>query len=138
MATIYVALYVAVVCRHHDKALTPTAPLPVPGTAAGLLTNPLPAARQATSASSYEQSKAQMALWVVMASPLLSSVDLRTIGPEYRAILQNRGAIAISQDSLGIQGKRIFKVGAAAAGGERVGWREEWVVVSVFEYWEEG
>ncbi|XP_043244616.1 alpha-N-acetylgalactosaminidase-like isoform X3 [Amphibalanus amphitrite] len=58
---------------------------------------------------SYEQSKAQMALWVVMASPLLSSVDLRTIGPEYRAILQNRAAIAISQDPLGIQGKRIFK-----------------------------
>lgn len=58
---------------------------------------------------SYEQSKAQMALWSAMASPLLSSVDLRTIDPKYRAILQNRAVIAVNQDPLGIQGKRIFK-----------------------------
>ncbi|XP_037069521.1 alpha-N-acetylgalactosaminidase-like, partial [Pollicipes pollicipes] len=58
---------------------------------------------------SFEQSKAQMALWSVMASPLLSSVDLRTIGADYRAILQNRAVIAVNQDPLGIQGKRIFK-----------------------------
>jgi len=58
---------------------------------------------------SYEQSRAQMALWAVMASPLLSSVDLRTIDPKYRAILQNRGVIAVSQDPLGVQGRRIYK-----------------------------
>lgn len=59
---------------------------------------------------SYEQSKTQMALWAILAAPLLMSVDLRTIRPEYKAILQNRKIIAVDQDPLGIQGRRIYKV----------------------------
>ena len=59
---------------------------------------------------SYEQSKAQMALWAALASPLFMSVDLRTIRPEMKAILQNKNVIAINQDALGIQGRRVFKV----------------------------
>jgi alpha-N-acetylgalactosaminidase len=51
---------------------------------------------------SYEQSKTQMALWAILAAPLLMSVDLRTIRPEYKAILQNRKIIAVDQDPLGI------------------------------------
>nr|XP_053645018.1 alpha-N-acetylgalactosaminidase-like isoform X1 [Cherax quadricarinatus] len=58
---------------------------------------------------SYEQSKSQMAMWAIFAAPLLMSVDLRTIRPEYKAILQNKAVIAIDQDPLGIQGKRIYK-----------------------------
>lgn len=58
---------------------------------------------------SYEQSKTQMALWAIMAAPLLMSVDLRTIRPEFKAILQNRKIIAVDQDVLGIQGRRIYK-----------------------------
>ncbi|CAG0888799.1 unnamed protein product [Cyprideis torosa] len=58
---------------------------------------------------SYEQSKVQMAMWAIFASPLLMSVDLRTIRPEYKAILLNKGLIAVNQDPLGIQGKRIYK-----------------------------
>jgi hypothetical protein len=50
---------------------------------------------------SYEQSKTQMALWAILAAPLLMSVDLRTIRPEYKAILQNRKIIAVDQDVLG-------------------------------------
>ena len=61
---------------------------------------------------SYEQSKSQMAIWSIMASPLLMSVDLRTIRPEYKAILQNRDVISINQDPLGIQGRRVYKVKA--------------------------
>ncbi|CAG0881583.1 unnamed protein product [Darwinula stevensoni] len=59
---------------------------------------------------SYEESKVQMALWAILAAPLLMSVDLRTIRPEYKAILQNSDIIQVSQDPLGIQGKRIFRV----------------------------
>ena len=59
---------------------------------------------------SYDQSRAQMALWAVLASPLFMSVDLRTIRPEMKAILQNKNVISVNQDSLGIQGRRIFKV----------------------------
>lgn len=51
---------------------------------------------------SYEQSKTQMALWAILAAPLLMSVDLRTIRPEYKAILQNRKIIAVDQDPLGL------------------------------------
>ncbi|XP_046432535.1 alpha-N-acetylgalactosaminidase isoform X2 [Neodiprion fabricii] len=58
---------------------------------------------------SYEQSKTQMALWAILAAPLFMSVDLRTIRPEYKAILQNKKIIAVDQDPLGIQGRRIYK-----------------------------
>ncbi|KAI9553546.1 hypothetical protein GHT06_021464 [Daphnia sinensis] len=58
---------------------------------------------------SYDQSRAQMAMWAILASPLFMSVDLRTIRPEMKAILQNKNVIAVNQDELGIQGKRIFK-----------------------------
>ncbi|KAK3872826.1 hypothetical protein Pcinc_022127 [Petrolisthes cinctipes] len=58
---------------------------------------------------SYEQSKSQMAMWAIFAAPLLMSVDLRTIRPEFKAILQNKGVIGVNQDPLGIQGKRIYK-----------------------------
>ena len=59
---------------------------------------------------SYEQSKTQMAIWAILAAPLLMSVDLRTIRSEYKAILQNKKIIAVDQDPLGIQGRRIYKV----------------------------
>lgn len=59
---------------------------------------------------SYEQSKAQMAIWATLASPLLMSNDLRSIRPEYKAILLNKEVIAVNQDPLGVQGRRVFKV----------------------------
>ncbi|KAL5280874.1 hypothetical protein ACFFRR_004717 [Megaselia abdita] len=56
---------------------------------------------------SYEQSKTQMAVWAILAAPLLMSTDLRSVTPEIRAILQNKNVIGINQDALGIQGKRV-------------------------------
>lgn len=53
---------------------------------------------------SYEQSKVQMAMWAMMASPLIMSTDLRNISPEMKAILQNKNLIAINQDPFGLQG----------------------------------
>ena len=38
------------------------------------------------------------------------STDLRNIREESKALLLNRGAIAVNQDRLGIQGRRIHKV----------------------------
>ncbi|KAM7395555.1 hypothetical protein PAMA_007025 [Pampus argenteus] len=58
---------------------------------------------------SMEQSRAQMALWAIMAAPLFMSNDLRTISSKARSILQNKMAISINQDPLGIQGRRIVK-----------------------------
>nr|CAI5822227.1 unnamed protein product [Callosobruchus analis] len=59
---------------------------------------------------SYEQSKAQMAIWAIMAAPLIMSVDLRTIEPKFRDILLNKDVIAVNQDRLGIQGRFILRV----------------------------
>lgn len=58
---------------------------------------------------SFEESRAQMAIWSVLASPLFMSVDLRTIQPEMKAILLNKNVIAVNQDPLGIQGRRVYK-----------------------------
>ncbi|KAF5274043.1 hypothetical protein FQR65_LT04441 [Abscondita terminalis] len=53
---------------------------------------------------SYEQCKTQMAIWSILAAPLLMSVDFRTVESKEKAILLNKDAIAINQDSLGVQG----------------------------------
>jgi len=58
---------------------------------------------------SYEQSKLQFALWAIMASPLLMSNDLRDIDSRSREILLNTEIIAVNQDKLGKQGKRVIK-----------------------------
>lgn len=58
---------------------------------------------------SYEQCKTQMAMWAIFAAPLLMSVDLRTLKPDYKAILKNKKIINVNQDLLGIQGRRIYK-----------------------------
>lgn len=57
-----------------------------------------------------DQSRSQMALWAIMAAPLFMSNDLRTISSGARKILQNKMAIFINQDPMGIQGRRIIKV----------------------------
>jgi len=59
---------------------------------------------------SYDQERVQMAIWSILAAPLLASVDLRNIRPTSKALLLNKGAIAINQDPLGIQGERIHQV----------------------------
>ncbi|XP_045104674.1 alpha-N-acetylgalactosaminidase-like [Portunus trituberculatus] len=61
---------------------------------------------------SYDQAKTQMAIWSILAAPLIMSVDLRDIRPEFKYILQNQRVIAIDQDPLGIQGRRFKKSGS--------------------------
>jgi len=56
---------------------------------------------------SYEQSRTQMALWAILAAPLIMSNDLRSIKPEMKAILLNKNVIAINQDPLGMQGRLL-------------------------------
>lgn len=58
---------------------------------------------------SIDQSRAQMALWAVLAAPLFMSVDLRTIKPEHKEILMNERVIAINQDRMGRMGRRVHK-----------------------------
>jgi hypothetical protein len=48
-----------------------------------------------------------MAIWAILAAPLLMSTELRDVKPDYKAILQNKDILAVNQDVLGIQGRRI-------------------------------
>ena len=59
---------------------------------------------------SYDQQRAQMALYAILAAPLIMSVDLRNIDPKSKALLLNKNVIAINQDILGIQGHRVQTV----------------------------
>ena len=59
---------------------------------------------------SRDQHITQMALWAIMAAPLLMSNDLRHISPEAKALLQDKDVIAINQDRLGKQGYWLRKV----------------------------
>lgn len=65
---------------------------------------------------SHDQQESQMALWAIMAAPLLMSNDLRDICPRSKALLQNKHIIAISQDPLGKQGYLTVKVGVSIDG----------------------
>ena len=56
---------------------------------------------------SYDQSRTQMAIWAIMAAPLIMSTDLRTIKQEFKDILLHKDIIKINQDPLGIQGMRV-------------------------------
>lgn len=51
-----------------------------------------------------------MALWAILAAPLLMSTDLATVQAHQREILQNKRIIKINQDPLGIQGRRVYDV----------------------------
>ena len=50
------------------------------------------------------EDRAHFTMWAMLAAPLISGNDLRHMPPETAAILTNRGAIAVDQDSLGVEG----------------------------------
>ena len=53
-----------------------------------------------------DEQRTQMAIWSVSASPLIMGNDLRTVPAASKAILLNKDAIAVNQDSLGKMGIR--------------------------------
>lgn len=56
------------------------------------------------------QNKTHFSMWCMMNSPLMLGLDLRRVseGDELYKIIANRELIALNQDALGIQAKRIF------------------------------
>eukprot|EP00040_Diaphanoeca_grandis_P005484 m.33018 g.33018 ORF g.33018 m.33018 type:complete len:559 (-) comp16742_c0_seq1:85-1761(-) len=53
------------------------------------------------------QARSAMALWVVLASPLMIGADVRSIDDDGRSVWLNRGLLKAHQDPLGKQGVRI-------------------------------
>jgi alpha-galactosidase len=55
--------------------------------------------------------RSHFTLWALLAAPLLAGNDLRNISPEIHDILTNKEVIAVDQDALGRQGRRVWKDG---------------------------
>jgi alpha-galactosidase len=55
--------------------------------------------------------RTHMSLWAMLAAPLLAGNDLRNMSPATAEILMNADVIAVNQDKLGKQGRRVAKSG---------------------------
>jgi alpha-galactosidase len=51
--------------------------------------------------------RAHFSLWCILAAPLIAGNDVRHMSPETAEILLNREVIAVDQDALGLQGRRV-------------------------------
>ncbi len=59
------------------------------------------------------EAQAQFTMWAMVAAPLVLGNDIRTMSPRAQRIVINPRAIAIDQDTAGVQGRRIARHGAA-------------------------
>jgi alpha-galactosidase len=58
-----------------------------------------------------DEYRAHFSLWSIIAAPLIAGNDLRDMKPEIHDILTNKEVIAVNQDALGSQGRRVLKDG---------------------------
>jgi alpha-galactosidase len=54
-----------------------------------------------------DEDRAHFSLWAILAAPLLAGNDVRHMSVATREILVNREVIAVDQDALGIQGRKV-------------------------------
>jgi len=57
------------------------------------------------------ENRTHFSLWAIMAAPLIAGNDLRNMPPDVKEILTNKEVIAVDQDPLGRQGRRVWKDG---------------------------
>lgn len=55
--------------------------------------------------------RSHFSLWAIMAAPLIAGNDVANMTPATHEILTNREVIAVDQDALGVQGRRVWKDG---------------------------
>jgi alpha-galactosidase len=55
--------------------------------------------------------RAHFSLWALLAAPLMSGNDVRSMSPEIKDILTNTEVISVNQDNLGREGHRVRKDG---------------------------
>jgi alpha-galactosidase len=58
-----------------------------------------------------DEYRTHMALWALLAAPLLAGNDLRSMTAETKEMLTNGEVLAVDQDSKGVQGHRIWEEG---------------------------
>jgi alpha-galactosidase len=54
-----------------------------------------------------EEYRAHFSMWAILAAPLMAGNDIRSMTPEIRDILTNREVIAVDQDAMGRQGRKV-------------------------------
>ncbi len=57
--------------------------------------------------------RSHFSFWCLLAAPLIAGNDLKNMTPEIKEILTNKEVIAVNQDPLGMQGRRVRKNGDA-------------------------
>ena len=55
--------------------------------------------------------RAHFSMWCMLAAPLLAGNDLRSMSAETKDILTNKEVIAVDQDPMGLEGRRVRKEG---------------------------
>jgi alpha-galactosidase len=55
--------------------------------------------------------RSHFSLWCILAAPLIAGNDIRSMSPEIAEILTNKEVIAVDQDQLGMQGRRVKREG---------------------------
>ena len=55
--------------------------------------------------------QSHFSLWSMLAAPLIAGNDLKNMTPEIKDILTNKEVLAVDQDDLGMQGRRVSKNG---------------------------
>jgi len=58
-----------------------------------------------------DEYRTHMALWAILAAPLLAGNDLRSMSSETKELLMNSEIIAVDQDAKGAQGRRVWQEG---------------------------
>jgi alpha-galactosidase len=58
-----------------------------------------------------DEYRTHMALWAILAAPLLAGNDLRNMPQETKEMLTNADVIAVDQDAKGMQGHRVWEEG---------------------------
>ncbi|KAK9282985.1 hypothetical protein L1049_011212 [Liquidambar formosana] len=59
----------------------------------------------------YEEYRAHFSIWALMKAPLLIGCDVRNMSEDTFELLSNKEVIAVNQDSLGVQGRRVHVAG---------------------------
>ncbi|MGH9515257.1 MAG: glycoside hydrolase family 27 protein [Terriglobales bacterium] len=57
------------------------------------------------------ENRSHFSLWAILSAPLIAGNDLRNMTPEVHDILTNKEVIAVDQDQLGREGRRVAKDG---------------------------
>ncbi|KAL0401100.1 UNVERIFIED_CONTAM: Alpha-galactosidase 3 [Sesamum latifolium] len=60
---------------------------------------------------SYHEYRAHFSIWALMKAPLLIGCDVRNMTQETFEIISNEEVIAVNQDPLGVQGRKVYSYG---------------------------